>query len=92
MSRRWWGILILLAGSEILGVLSGHWYFRIFNRTVPPAMVTDFSRAAAHGYFLYRGALLGFVFFLWSLTAATIFPLFRASQQISDKPKRESKA
>jgi hypothetical protein len=50
-------------------------------------MVTDFSRAAAHGYFLYRGALLGFVFFLWSLTAATVFPLFRPRTRTADRQK-----
>jgi hypothetical protein len=88
MSRRWWRVVVLLAGSEILGLLSGHWYFGIFNRTVPSAMVTDFSRAAAHGYFLYRGALLGFVFFLWSLAAATVFPLFRPRTQTASTLKR----
>jgi hypothetical protein len=77
MSRRMVGILILLAGSEALGLLSGHWYFGIFTRTVPAAVVTDFNRATAYGYFLWRGLLLGLLFFLWALAAALSAPLFR---------------
>ena len=79
MSRRTLGILLLLAGSEGLGLLSGHWYFGIFNKTVPPVMVTDFNRATAYGYFLYRGLLVGLVLFLWSFLAVLAAPAFRKS-------------
>jgi hypothetical protein len=80
MSRRTIGVLLLLVGSEMLGVLSGHWYFGIFTKTVPSAVVTEFNRTAAYGYFLWRGLLLGFILFLWTLLAVTAAPYFRRSE------------
>jgi len=77
MSRRMIGILLLLAGSEILGVLSGHWYFGLFTRTVPTAVVTEFNRAAAYAMFLVRGLVLGLVLFLWALVAVKLSSFFR---------------
>jgi len=77
MSRRAVGILLLLLGSELLGLLSGHWYFGVFTSTVPPAVVTDFNRSAAYGLFLFRGLLLGLGIFLLAFLAVVASPLFR---------------
>ncbi len=77
MSRRTVGILLLLVASEVLGVLSGHWYFGVYNRTVPPAMVTEFNSSAAHVLFLWRGLLLGLGIFLLGFLALLISPWFR---------------
>ena len=82
MSRRTVGILLLLAGSELLGLLSGHWFFRVFNVTVPAAVVTDFNRATAYGFFLWRGLLLGFVIFLWAFLAVMVAPYFRRTETL----------
>jgi len=82
MSRRTVGILLLLVGSVLLGFLSGHWFFRIFTVTVPPAVVTDFNRAAAYGYFLWRGLLLGFVIFLWAFLGVIAAPYFRRTDNV----------
>jgi len=87
MSRRMVGTLLLLVGSELLGLLSGHWFFRVFNVTVPPAVVTDFNRAAAYGYFLWRGLLLGFVIFLWAILAVMAAPYFRRSDTVQAPAK-----
>jgi hypothetical protein len=77
MSRRTIGILLLLAGCEGLGLMSGQWFFGIFSKTVPPAMITDFNRATAHALFLWRGLIAGFIFFLWSFLAVSLAPFFR---------------
>ena len=79
MSRRTLGILMLLVGSEVLGLLSGYWYFGIFNKTVPPAVVTEFNRSAAYALFLVRGLVLGLGLFLWSFLVVLAAPYFRKS-------------
>jgi len=89
MSRRTIGVLLLLVGSEMLGVLSGHWYFGIFTKTVPSAVVTEFNRTAAYGYFLWRGLLLGLVLFLWTILAAVAAPYFRRSDTAPAAGKTE---
>ena len=81
MSRRTTGILILLVVSEVAGVLVGNWFFGIFDKTVPPAMATDFNRAAARAYFLIRGALFGFILFLWSLAVLLVARFFRPPKE-----------
>ncbi|HKY33927.1 MAG TPA: hypothetical protein VJV23_15460 [Candidatus Polarisedimenticolia bacterium] len=48
------------------------WFWRIYLQTVPPAMLTNFNQAAAHGWFLMQGALLGVVFMAWGLLSAWI--------------------
>jgi hypothetical protein len=88
VSRRWIGILLLLAGSLLLGVLSGQFYFRIYQKTVPPAVLTQFNANAAHGYFLWRGAQVGLVFFLWALTAVGLARLFRPRRP-SPEPRED---
>jgi hypothetical protein len=90
MSRRTVGILLLWVGSEALGLLSGHWYFGIFNKTVPAAVITDFNRAAAHGYFLWRGLLLGAVIFLWAVLCVAVAPLFRAPDSLPSPERTAS--
>lgn len=66
MSRKT-GIIVLLVGSEILGIAVGEWYFRFFLKTVPPLALSSFNTGAAHLGFLGYGALTGLVFFVWSL-------------------------
>jgi hypothetical protein len=76
MSRRTVGILLLLLGCEGIGLMAGQWFFGIFGKTVPPAMITDFNRSTAHALFLWRGLIVGFILFLWSFLAAVAAPLF----------------
>jgi hypothetical protein len=64
--------LILIAyalASVLIGVAAGQRFFRLFDQVVPQAVTTTFNRAAAHGYFLMNGALLGVVIALWGLVA-----------------------
>lgn len=67
-SRRLLWIVYALA-SVAFGVAAGQWFFRLFDHVVPPAVTTSFNRAAAHGYFLMNGALLGIVIALWGMAA-----------------------
>ena len=71
------GMLVLLLASEALGLVLGHWFFRIYEQTVPVAVTTPFNKTAAHGWFLTNGALTGLVFFIWGLLVLWLAPLFR---------------
>jgi len=65
MSKRWWGVLALLVLSEALGVACGHWYFRTFKNTVPPAVLSSVVETTVYAVYLARGAVLGLAFFAW---------------------------
>lgn len=76
MSRRTVGLLLLLVGSMGLGVAVAEWFFRLFDRTIPPAALSSFSKSAAHAAFLSYGVGAGVVLFGWALLAALVAPLF----------------
>lgn len=76
-SRSRIGILGLAIASEVLGLLMGQWFWGIYQQTVPPAMVTGFNKATAHGLFLTNGAIAGVVLFVWAMLAVMLAPLFR---------------
>jgi len=74
------GLVVLFVASEILGLALGQWFFSIYRQTVPPAVVTGFNIATAHGWFLTNGAIAGLVFFVWGLLTALLAPWFRAKR------------
>ena len=77
MSKRVIGLLFLLAGSVALGVLQGVYFFRLFEKTVPPLALSSFSESAAHVTFLGYGVASGVCIFLLALAAVLISPAFR---------------
>ena len=77
MSRRLWGLILLIAGSEALGIVAGQWFFGLFEKTVPPAAIGNFGRGAAHGAFIAYGMGLGVVVFLYALAAVALSGYFR---------------
>ncbi len=77
MTRRWIGIALLLAGSIVIGVLAGNYFYRIFDRTVPPAVITDLVRGTAHGFYILAGLILGVIVFGWALLACWLARFFR---------------
>ena len=81
MTRRMWGLVLLVLASEVLGVLAGHWFFRLFNATVPPAVLTSFNHATARGAFLMYGAGLGIVIAAFALVVAFAAPFFRGPRR-----------
>jgi hypothetical protein len=71
------GLLVLLLGSEALGVVFGNLFFRLFNHTVPPAVLTSFNKGTAHAAFLLYGLLVGFFIFVWGIVAVMGSRAFR---------------
>jgi hypothetical protein len=76
MLSRTWGVALLLIASEALGLLVGQWFFGLFRQTVPPAVMTGFHQATAHGAFLAYGALLGVGMAAWALVAVVLARFF----------------
>ncbi|HEX5041978.1 MAG TPA: hypothetical protein VFV75_03680 [Candidatus Polarisedimenticolaceae bacterium] len=86
MSRRVWGILVLMLLSLVLGVGAGEFFFGIWLKTVPPAMTTNFNTGSAHAAFLGSGAVVGVVFFLWGLLSPVIAMMFRPKKTEPARP------
>lgn len=78
MSKRFVGLALLLAASVAFGVMQGVWFFRLFEKTMPPLALSSFNQSAAHAMFLFYGVLSGGGIFLLALAAALVAPLFRA--------------
>jgi hypothetical protein len=70
------GAVVLLIGSEAIGILFGRWFFRTFNQTVPPAVMTSYNKATAQALYFTTGLGAGFVIFLWCLAAIAVSASF----------------
>ena len=79
MSRRTLGLVLMLIGGEILGLMLGQVYFRLFVRTVPPLAMSSFNQSAAHAAFLFYGAVAGAVIWGWGILCVVLAGLFRSS-------------
>ena len=84
MSRRMIGIVLLLAGSEILGVLTGQCFYRLFLKTVPPIGLSSFNASTAHVAFIFYGIVAGLGIFVWALTAVALARVFRGENSAAD--------
>jgi len=89
MSARMVGVVLLLVGSEVLGLALGEWYNGLFLKTVPPLAMSSFNAAAAHVAHLTYGAMAGVVIFVWALIAVFLARFFKSS---SDKAPAPGKA
>lgn len=76
MSRRTLGLVLLLCGSEILGLLAGEWFYRLFLKTVPPLAVSSFNQSAAHVAYLLYGAITGLAISAWAVVLVVLSRLF----------------
>lgn len=83
---RWIGWIVLLAGSEALGIAFGEWFFRLYIRSVPPAAMTTVHQATDHAVFLAYGAGAGAAIFLWTLLVASIAGMIAARRATSHAP------
>jgi hypothetical protein len=79
MSRKYAGLIALLVGSELLGMLLGHWFYGLFLKTVPPLALSNFNSGAAHMAFIWYGLGAGLALFVWAIVATLLAPLFRPS-------------
>ena len=84
MSARNIGLLLLLVGSEAIGLALGEWFSRLFKQAMPPAAVSAFNQGTTHAAYLVYGALAGLVIFAWALLAVLMSPLFRGKR--AEKP------
>jgi hypothetical protein len=76
MSKRLIGIVLAAVGSVALGLIGAEWFFGLFNKTVPPAVITAFNRGAAHGAFIGYGFGLGVMIFAWTLIVIALARFF----------------
>ena len=70
-----WGKLgrwVLLAGSLVLGLVSGVVGFWIFESKVPAAMQTAVLSTESRVYYLGAGLVFGFLIFGWTMVAVAI--------------------
>jgi uncharacterized membrane protein len=79
MSKRLIGIVLAAVGSVVLGIVAAQWFFGLYDRTVPPAVLTSFNKGAAHGAFVAYGLGLGIAIFAWTLLAVGLARFFGAA-------------
>ena len=77
MKGRTLGIILLLAGSVLLGLIAGQLNWTLFKKAIPPTMVSELSLVAARGAAFTCGLLTGATLFLWGLLVALVSPAFR---------------
>jgi hypothetical protein len=78
MRKRLAGLAILLIVGEALGLGLGSIFFHLFEKKVPPAVLTSFNKGTAHAAFLVYGAGAGFLIFIWGVLVAGAAPFFKA--------------
>lgn len=81
MRKKLVGLLVLLVGSEVIGIIFGNVFFRLFNHTVPPAVLTSFNKGTAHAAFLVYGLGAGLIVFLWGVAAIAGSKVFRGKSK-----------
>ena len=79
MSRSLVGSLLLLGGSLLIGVVTGHLFYLLFMSMMPPVALSSFSQSAAHAAFAIYGVVLGIVIAGYSLVAVFVSRFFRTA-------------
>jgi hypothetical protein len=69
------GFITLFVTSELLGLFTGHWFFGLYERSIPAALTATVSLQGTRLVFLFHGAALGLVMFVWALAAAAVVRL-----------------
>lgn len=70
MSRRLLGLILVLIAGQIVGYFAGSYAYALFDKTVPPAVITNLVRTGAHGTYIVFGIVLGLVIAAWSVLVA----------------------
>ena len=78
MSLRMFGIILLLVGSEALGLFSGRCFYKLMMATMPPIGMSALNQGAAGVAFTTYGAIGGLIVFAWALLTIFVSPLFRS--------------
>ena len=69
---------MLLAVSELLGLLLGQWFYTLFLKTLPPLALSSFNQGTAHVAFLVYGSISGAAVFAVALLATWLARFFAA--------------
>jgi hypothetical protein len=77
MNRRTLGLILLLAGSVVLGLIAGQLNWTLFRKAIPPTAVSELNQVTARGAAFTYGLFTGAALFLWGLVAALAAPAFR---------------
>lgn len=77
MKSKLMGLILLLVVGELIGIVLGSVFFQLFEKTVPPAVLTSFNKGTAHAAFLLYGAGAGLLIFVWGIVVAGAAHVFR---------------
>ncbi len=80
MKSQFVGLGVLLVASVALGAAIGNIFFALFEKTVPPAVLTSFNKGTAQMAFIAYGLVAGFFIFLWSWVAIMVSRFFREAR------------
>ena len=70
MSRKLLGLILVVIVGQIVGYFAGSYAFALFDKTVPPAVITSLVRGGAHTAYVLFGVVLGLVIAAWSVLVA----------------------
>jgi hypothetical protein len=77
MKGRTLGMILLLAGSIVLGLIAGQLNWTLFKKAIPPTMVSELNQVTARAAAITYGLLTGAALFLWGIIVALVSPAFR---------------
>jgi hypothetical protein len=80
MKGRTLGLILLLAGSIVLGLIAGQVNWILFKKAIPTTMVSELNLVTARGAAFMYGLLTGVALFVWGLIVALVSPAFRRKQ------------
>jgi hypothetical protein len=85
MSRRLLGLILVVIVGQIIGYLAGDRAFALFDKTVPPAVITNLVRTGAQGTYILFGVVLGLVIAAWSVLVAWCARFFLSGSKATAK-------
>jgi hypothetical protein len=88
MSKTRIGMVMVLLVSLVLGVLAGLVFLNLFKSQVPPAAISDFTRAASPVTFVGTGIGFGIVIAVWSILVAWLAPRFGGKSGVRNAGKQ----
>ena len=85
MSRKLLGLILVVIAGQVVGYLAGSYAYTLFDKTVPPAVITNLVRTGAHGTYIVFGIILGVVIAAWSVLVAWCARFFMSESRATAK-------
>ena len=79
MSAKGIGVVLVVIGSEALGLGLGEMCYRLFMKTVPPLAMTNLMSGTAHAAYLTYGAIAGVLILIWTVLVQFLSHMFGGS-------------